>query len=112
MRTPSALTNPRRPGPAGLLPLLVLAGFLFLVGRALVGGPEPPRVTYSQLIRTVETAPASIREVVFEPRSQSIQVIPVQGRRYRVNYPSAEAQIEFQQELEQKGVAFDSKGTG
>ena len=73
---------------------------------------EAEKVTYSQLISTVETAPGSIQEVVFSPKGRSIEATLTSGDKYKVNYPSDESQIEFENLLEQKGVLFDSKGTG
>ena len=70
------------------------------------------KVTYGQLISTVETAPGSIQEVVFSPKGRSIEATLTSGDKYKVNYPSDESQIEFENLLEQKGVLFDSKGTG
>jgi cell division protease FtsH len=72
---------------------------------------EAEKVTYSQLISTVETAPSSIQQVVFSPKGRSIEAV-VSGDKWKVNYPSDEAQIEFQQLLQKQGVKFDSKGTG
>ena len=70
------------------------------------------KATYSQLISTVETAPGSIQEVVFSPKGRSIEADLANGQKWKVNYPSDEAQSRFQELLQTKGVEFDSKGSG
>jgi cell division protease FtsH len=67
--------------------------------------------TYSELIRQVETQPATVEEVVFGPTRQSIEAT-VSGETWKVHYPSDQSQIEFQNLLQGQGVEFDSKGTG
>ena len=73
---------------------------------------EAEKVTYSQLISTVETAPGSIQEVVFSPKGRSIEATLTSGDKYKVNYPSDQSQIEFENLLDEKAVPYDSKGTG
>jgi cell division protease FtsH len=73
---------------------------------------EAEKATYSQLISTVETAPGSIQEVVFSPKGRSIEADLANGQKWKVNYPSDEAQSRFQELLQTKGVEFDSKGSG
>ena len=86
---------------------------VFLASQTLLPrSEEAEKVTYSQLISTVETAPGSIQEVVFSPKGRSIEATLTSGDKYKVNYPSDESQIEFENLLEQKGVLYDSKGTG
>src|SRR6187431_818245 len=68
------------------------------------------KLTYSQLID--ETKNGNVSEVTFSPNRQSITAVLDSGQKVKVNYPSDESQIEFQNELETHGVAFDSKGTG
>ena len=69
------------------------------------------------MIDKVETTPSSISDVVFNPKGRSIEATETnQGTgeetTIKVNYPSDQAQIEFQNLLQEKGVEFDSKGTG
>ena len=98
-----------------LFPLIVIVLLVYLASQTLLPrSEEAEKVTYSQLISTVETAPGSIQEVVFSPKGRSIEVTPsdTDAKKFKVNYPSDESQIEFENLLEQKGVLFDSKGTG
>jgi cell division protease FtsH len=91
----------------------VIVVLVYLASQTLLPrSEEAEKVTYSQLISTVETAPGSIQEVVFSPKGRSIEATLTSGDKYKVNYPSDESQIEFENLLEQKGVLFDSKGTG
>jgi cell division protease FtsH len=90
----------------------VIVLLVYLASQTLLPrSKEAEKVTYSQLISTVETAPGSIQEVVFSPKRRSIEAV-VSGEKWKVNYPSDQSQIEFQQLLQTKGVKFDSKGTG
>jgi cell division protease FtsH len=91
----------------------VIVVLVYLASQTLLPrSEEAEKVTYSRLISTVETAPGSIQEVVFSPKSRSIEATLTSGDKYKVNYPSDESQIEFENLLEQKGVLFDSKGSG
>ena len=86
---------------------------VYLASRMLLPrSGEAEKVTYSQLISRVETAPGSIQEVVFSPQGLSIEADLANGQKWKLNYPSDEAQARFQQLLERQGVKFDSKGTG
>jgi cell division protease FtsH len=69
-------------------------------------------LTYSELVTEVQRNPAAIDEVVFAPRDQGIEVRFDDGRKAKVNYPSAESQFALQEQLQAANVQFDSKGTG
>jgi cell division protease FtsH len=93
-----------------LLAGLLLAGF---VGNLVRGsGAEEAELTYGQLVERVETQPETIEEVVFKPRGQEIDVTLAGGATAELNYPSPQAQIDLQRELERQQVPFDSTGTG
>ncbi len=77
----------------------------------LPGSEQGTKHTYGELIAQVETAPSTVETVLFSPNSQGIEAT-VAGEKWKVSYPSSEAQIEFQNLLEAQGVEFDSKGTG
>ncbi len=69
-------------------------------------------LTYSTLVTQIETAPGSIDEVIFQPRSQGIEVRYTDGTQGETNYPSPESQFSLQEQLEAAGVKFDSDGSG
>jgi cell division protease FtsH len=101
---------------SALFPLIVIVLLVYLASQTLLPGrsDESQKITYSQLIDEVEDCvpgSCSVSEVVFSPKGQSIEAL-VDDNKVKVNYPSDQAQIEFQQALEAKGIAFDSKGTG
>ena len=70
---------------------------------------DAEKVTYSQLIGYVEETPTPISEVLFKPKNREIEATFNTGKKIKVNYPSDQAQIEFQNQLEAKGIEFDSK---
>ncbi len=104
----------RQMQPARLV-LVLLAGLLLagFVGNLVRGsGAEKANLTYSELIQRVETEPETIEGVVFKPRGQEIEVTLAGGATAEVNYPTAQAQIDLQRQLELQEVPFDSQGTG
>jgi cell division protease FtsH len=99
---------------SALFPLIVIVLLVFLASRTLLpgGSNNTQKMTYSQLISLVEDNPGAIQNVVFVPKSREIQADLTSGKKVKVNYPSDESQIAFQNALQTHDVAFDSKGTG
>jgi cell division protease FtsH len=99
---------------SALFPLIVIVLLVFLASRTLLpgGSNDTQKMTYSQLIERVQESPETIQSVTFVPKSREIQATLSDEKKVKVNYPSDESQIEFQNELQTHGVAFDSKGTG
>jgi cell division protease FtsH len=99
---------------SALFPLIVIVLLVYLASQTLLPGrsDETQKITYSQLIVMVQNEPQSIDSILFTPKSQSIEAKLKNGKKYKVNYPSDQSQIEFQNELESHGITFDSKGTG
>ncbi|MCY4086111.1 MAG: ATP-dependent zinc metalloprotease FtsH [Actinomycetia bacterium] len=99
-----------------IIPLILIVVVVFLGFRALSPSEnevEGPAHTYSTLIKLVEDEPATVQEVVFKPKKREIEAtLAGDGATVKVNYPSEEAQLDFQQLLERQGVAFDSEGSG
>jgi cell division protease FtsH len=100
---------------SALFPLIVIVLLVWLASQTLLPrSGEATKTTYSQLISEVESCePGScaVSQVLFVPKGRSIEAV-VNAKKIKVNYPSDEAQIAFQQELEAKSIPFDSKGTG
>ncbi len=92
-----------------VLMAVLIAGFIATSFRSSRGDDS---LTYSQLIDRVETQPGTIAQLTFDPKAQSIAVEFEDGTAAKVSYPSPEAQIELQNQLEEAGVKFDSEGTG
>ena len=104
---------------SALFPLIVIVLLVYLASQTLLPGrsDQSQKITYSQLIGTVENDPQSIENVIFDPKSHAINVTMKpeggnDGAKYKVNYPSDESQFQFQEKLETADVPFDSKGTG
>ena len=97
---------------SALFPLIIIVLLVYLASQTLLSpSKQTQKTTYSALISSVEDDPASVNEVVFNPKSHSIDAV-LNGNKVTVNYPSDESQIEFQKLLQRQGVQFDSKGTG
>jgi cell division protease FtsH len=100
---------------SALFPLIVIVLLVYLASQTLIPKSKAPRkVTYSELIQKVEECGSScVQEVVFSPSKRQITAqIVGQDKKWKVNYPSDQSQVLFQQQLQKKGVTFDSKGTG
>jgi cell division protease FtsH len=99
---------------SALFPLIVIVLLVYLASQTLLPrSQDAEKVTYSQLIQTIETNPSSIDSVLFKPKGREIEATYAgTGDKVKVNYPSDQAQIEFQNLLQEKGIEFDSKGTG
>jgi cell division protease FtsH len=103
---------------SALFPLIVIVLLVYLASQTLLPrSEEPEKWTTSQLIAQVETNPETFKEpIVFNPKPRSIEAIQTgssgEETKIKVNYASDQAQIEFQNLLQEKGVEWDSKGTG
>ncbi len=100
---------------SALFPLIVIVLLVFLASKTLIPQQKgAKKVTYSDLITQVKTDPKSIDNVVFAPTKQQITatLADEKGSKVKVNYPTPQSQIEFQNLLQRKNVTFDSKGTG
>jgi cell division protease FtsH len=97
--------------PLILIVLVVFLGFQALSPRSNSG----TEASFSQLIELVEANPSAVQNVTFKPKSRQIVAEVVEGgeqRTIKVNYPSEQAQIRFQELLERNDRPFDSAGSG
>ncbi|HEU0304901.1 MAG TPA: ATP-dependent zinc metalloprotease FtsH [Gaiellaceae bacterium] len=100
---------------SALFPLIAIVLLVYVASRTLIPQEKSAKkVTYSQLIDRVKTSPESIKLVEFNPKKQQITATPTNDDdpKIKVNYPTPQSQIEFQNLLQRKEVTFDSKGTG
>ena len=100
---------------SALFPLIVIVLLVYLASQTLIPQQKgAKKVTYSDLITRVKEDPKSIELVVFTPTKQQITVTPSDesNPKVKVNYPTPQSQIEFENLLEKQNVPFDSKGTG
>ncbi|MGH3043754.1 MAG: AAA family ATPase, partial [Gaiellaceae bacterium] len=89
--------------------LVYLASQTFLPRSA-----DEPKKTYSELKNEVETNPENITQIVFSPKGRSIEATFKDGEKWKVNYPSDQSQIEFENLVaaQTPAIKYDSKGTG
>ena len=100
---------------SALFPLIAIVLLVFLASKTLIPQQKSAKKeTYSELITRVQQDPKSVDSIVFTPTKQQITATlsDEKGTKVKVHYPTPQSQIEFQNLLQRKGVAFDSKGTG
>jgi cell division protease FtsH len=103
---------------SALFPLVIIAALVWLALQTLGGhGAKAQKLTYSQVIADAKTCGTyCIQKVTFDPNKRSIKVQYTphrySGHAAYVHYPSDQSQNAFQTLLEEKGITFDSKGTG
>jgi cell division protease FtsH len=100
---------------SALFPLIVIVLLVYLASQTLIPKSKAPlKTTYSDVIQRVQTDPRSIDEVLFNPGKRQIAVtlVGADKKKLKVNYPSDQSQITFQNLLQKQHVTFDSKGTG
>ncbi|MEO8290654.1 MAG: ATP-dependent metallopeptidase FtsH/Yme1/Tma family protein, partial [Gaiellaceae bacterium] len=99
---------------SALFPLIVIVLLVYLASQTLLPSRsnDTQKMTYSQLISLVGDNPRAIESIVFAPKGRQIQATLTSGKKVKVNYPTDQSQILFQEELQRQDVPFDSKGTG
>ncbi len=98
---------------SALFPLVVIVLLVYLASQTLIPHKSSPKkTTYYDLIQQVKNDPKSIDQVVFTPSKQQITATLADGSKVKVNYPSDQSQVQFQNLLQKQHVDFDSKGVG
>jgi cell division protease FtsH len=96
---------------SALFPLIVIVLLVYLASQTLLGsGKSEKKVTYSEIRQQVNDG--TVKEVLFVPNKREIKVTRTDDVKEKVNYPSDESQVAFERLLQEKGVNYDSKGTG
>ena len=96
---------------SALFPLVVIVLLVFLASETLIPRRgSDTKMTYSELIQQAQNG--GVEEVLFTPNRQQINATLTGGEKVKVNYPTPQSQIEFQNILQKENVKFDSKGTG
>ncbi|MBA2614994.1 MAG: ATP-dependent zinc metalloprotease FtsH, partial [Actinobacteria bacterium] len=97
---------------SALFPLILIVLLVYLASQTLLPNrDERQKIAYSELIARVDEDPTAVRELVFTPKSRSIEA-KIGSTPIKTNYPSDQSQAALQEKLESRDVAFDSKGTG
>jgi cell division protease FtsH len=93
-----------------VLPLLLLTLFAGeFVARRSASGHTTKSIDLSRLLARVETKPASVSRVVFDPGSLQVSATLAGGNVLKANYPSDQSALALQSLLERKRVDFASK---
>ncbi|HEY2777257.1 MAG TPA: ATP-dependent zinc metalloprotease FtsH [Gaiellaceae bacterium] len=96
---------------SAFFPLLVIVLLVWLASQTLIPkSSSAPKLTTSEAMGQVKAG--QVQDAVFNPSKRSIALKLVNGDKATVHYASDQAQLQFQNELTQAGVKWDSKGTG
>jgi cell division protease FtsH len=96
---------------SAFFPLLVIVLLVWLASQTLIPkGSSAQKLTTSEAIGQVKGG--QVTDAVFNPSKRSISLKLVNGDKATVHYASDQAQLQFQNDLTQAGVKWDSKGTG
>ena len=98
---------------SALFPVVVITLIVWLGTQTLMNNhSKTKRETLSDLYAQVNSAPGTIKQVVFNPNKHQAQVAMVDTTKYNVYYASDQSQADLQKQHEKSNVAFDSKGIG
>ncbi|HET7045196.1 MAG TPA: ATP-dependent metallopeptidase FtsH/Yme1/Tma family protein, partial [Gaiellaceae bacterium] len=96
---------------SALFPLVVIILLVWLATQTLIPRSDnTQKLTYSQVRQEVKSGDVS--DVEFNPSKQEITGKLSGGEKFKVNYPTPQSQIEFENLLQQNDVRYDSKGVG
>jgi len=96
---------------SAFFPLLVIVLLVWLASQTLIPkSSSGHKLTTSEAVQQVKAG--QVQEAVFNPGKRSIALKLLNGNKATVHYASDQAQLQFQNDLTQAGVEWDSKGTG
>jgi cell division protease FtsH len=96
---------------SAFFPLLVIVLLVWLASQTLIPkSSNAHKLTTSEAIQQVKNH--QVTQAVFNPSKRSISLKLLNGDKATVHYASDQAQLQFQNDLTQNGVEWDSKGTG
>ncbi len=96
---------------SAFFPLIVIVLLVWLASQTLIPKDKNKTpLTTSGAVAAVKTGQVS--EAVFNPAKRAIVLKLTNGKKATVHYASDQAQLQFQDLLQQEGVKWDSKGTG
>jgi cell division protease FtsH len=98
---------------SALFPLIIIVVLAYLAMNTLTGDDERrEKATYSQVRDRVLNNPETIEQAVFEPKGQKLTLTLRGDQKVSTNYPTPESQYALEELMQEKGVVYDSKGTG
>ena len=96
---------------SAFFPLLVIVLLVWLASQTLIPkSSNAHKLTTSEAIQQVKNH--QVTQAVFNPGKRSIALKLLNGDKATVHYASDQAQLQFQNDLTQNGVEWDSKGAG
>jgi cell division protease FtsH len=96
-----------------LFPLIVIVLLVYLASQTFLDDSDADGgITYSEAKGLVADQPETIREVIFHPRRNELEIELVSGRKFNSHYPSDESALRFEELLETNGIVHDSRGSG
>jgi cell division protease FtsH len=96
---------------SAFFPLIVIVLLVWLASQTLIPkSKNVDKLTTSQAITKVESG--AVDSAVFDPSKRAINLKLSDGNKATVHYASDQAQLKFQNLLQEKNVEWDSKGTG
>jgi cell division protease FtsH len=100
---------------SALFPLVVIVLLVYLASQTLIPHKaSAEKVTYGGLINQIKDTPDKYKLVTFDPSKRQITATPTDPNeaKVKVNYPSDQSALAFQDVLQKAHVDFDSKGVG
>jgi cell division protease FtsH len=96
---------------SALFPLVVIVLLVWLASQTLIPhGKSTTKATYSDFITAAKLGKVS--DVEFNPSKRSINYVNNEDKKVTVHYPADQSIPQLTDILQDKGVKFDSKGTG
>jgi cell division protease FtsH len=97
---------------SALFPLIVIVLLVYLASQTLMRGEKKEaKLTTSALIQQIKTNPQRITDVTIDPNKQKIS-FKLSGTSGSVHYAAPQDEHQIQNLMQQRGVEFNSKGTG
>ncbi len=101
---------------SAFFPLILIVLLVYLASQTLLPRSESStKITYGGLQQIVRDLPegdtTTLTDVVFKPKNREIAAV-LRDEKIKVNYPSDQSQVQFEDLLQQKGITYDSKGIG
>ncbi len=98
---------------SALFPLLIIAALVWLALQTLGShGQKQEKATLSDVVTWAQEHPSPIRQAVFVPNKQEIDIQRTDAKKVVVHYAGDQSQAQIQDLFQRNKVSFDSKGVG
>jgi len=99
---------------SALFPLVIIAALVWLALQTLGGhGQKTTTHTTSYFVQQIQNDPGSIESVTIDPNKRKFSVkSATDGKKYSVHYASDQREAQIENAMQEKGVTYNSKGTG